>query len=250
MQEFVSHPTPATQTVVDDITALEEKQYASLQTKGAKKLLYGFKQELKYKTAYKTLYSELSEVKERLQTLSQTVSDTSVKALYQEFLSFYETIIRINSLVLHGHMKLKQQVPQNSFITKEDEKNTMLSACANDPKQCSAFIKTFGHYSRNPFELSSIRFREYPKEKLLKIASLFKTFSLSKERKLDEVITQNVTDDKTLFMIYVTLREEYKYYAINYIDLLHRCLEEIQKRTKVKEIYKQSLTTIMEKYTE
>ncbi len=248
MQEFVSNPTPATQTIVDDITALEGKQYTSLQTKGAKKLLYGFKQEIKYKTAYKTIYADLATIRERLQSLSLTLSDTTLSSLYHEFLSFYEAIIRINSLVLHGHMKLKQQVPKNVFITKEDEKNRMLAEYANNQTTYDAFIKAFGHYSRNPFELSSTRFRDYPKEKLQRVASLFKAFTLTKEKDLHEVIHENITDDKTLFMVYVTLREAYKYYAIQYIDYLHQRLEELQRNAKEKNIYDHPFTTIIEWY--
>ena len=59
-----------------------------------------------------------------------------------------------------------------NVITKEEERLQLLRQLANDDSKYDTYIKQFGHYAFEPFELSDRRFSEFSRTELKKLAVL------------------------------------------------------------------------------
>lgn len=236
MDEIVHKPSEFTRSFFRIIESDEKDFYNKRNKTGFRGVFQRFKFEIEYKTKYKEIYYSN---KIFLKSIKKTTKKLRRKDLIQKHIlklfEYYNIVFLNNFLLQYGYLRLNRVFPENQFITKEDKKIRLLKDIQiNTSKEAiKVFKQEFGHYSLNPFEFASKRFRNYDDKEIEQLANIMKDINIiRKTRNINEINKRNLTNDKDLFNVYRTLKEELKYTVVYMISIISECIKEDYKEDK------------------
>jgi hypothetical protein len=238
-EEFVRNPTKITEHLVEIVLQLSNKYESQFQSRNIlRKFLIDFKIRMYMKENYKEYFLFLRGHKPP--NISDQDRIKELDLLFKEFRRLYDKLIFNNFALAYAYTLNKDT--SNPISTMEDKKILLLQKLYHKKINVSEFLKEFGHYALNAYELASKRFEEYNHSDLLSLAKLASRINVQKKIELEEYINSK-SKDKTSILI--ALRELAKYNILYVIRVIRYQLLELAKEEGIKDIFNRTHDEIL-----
>lgn len=239
IEEFVSKPSEITKHLIKIVVRLNSKYESLLKAKSIiKKFKIDFKIKMYLKAGYMDFYSFLKEYKVPNYNLHGV---RKLELLFEEFERLYDKLFFNNLALAHTYVTTKEM--SNVIFTMEDKKVLFFKKLSHNEITMEQFIKEFGHYALNAYELSSRRFEEYSYQELVSIAQLVSNFKIREKIPLEEYMNSN---SKKEIAVLIALRELAKYNILFLIRDIRYELLQLARDNGIQNIFNKSYEEITE----
>jgi len=144
--------------------------------------------------------------------LEKVSVDRDLNGLLEDFEHLYGLVIYNNFVMARLFAESHDKQRRLNVQTEEEKRLQLLRELASDNNKYDEYIKQFGHYAFEPFELSDRRFSEYSRTELKKLAELAKDLKQGgKKTRLESVLQKKPRADVDAL---VALREFGKYQCL------------------------------------
>lgn len=145
-----------------------------------------------------------------------------LNGLLKDFEDLYGLVIYNNFVLARLFVESSDKNRRLNVETKEEKRLQLLQELASDDGKHDEYIKQFGHYAFEPFELSDRRFSEYSRAELKKLAELAKNLRQSSGKiSLESVLQKKSRADLDTL---VALREFGKYQCLELVAKMRQLI--------------------------